>query len=60
MPFDSRKQQQWYHATDQTYLDDESPEARKVKGKEEEPEFKDLTKETWIHKIETYRQLKVA
>lgn len=31
MPFDSRKQQQWYNATDQTYLDDEPHDARKVK-----------------------------
>jgi len=49
MPFDSRKQQQWYHATDQTFLDDEPESARKVKpggDKSEEvgePYSKDLT-----------------
>lgn len=31
MPFDSRKQQQWYNATDQKYLDDEPSSSRKVK-----------------------------
>ena len=30
--FKSRKQQQWYHATDQSYLDDEPHENRKVVG----------------------------
>ena len=30
--FKSRDQQQWYHATDQTYLDDEPHENRKVEG----------------------------
>jgi len=49
MPFDSRKQQKWYHATDQTYWDDKPHSARLVKkggSKSEEgedPEFKDLT-----------------
>ncbi len=43
MPFKSRKQQQWYHATGQTYLDDEPEGAKKVKGEGEDPEFKDLT-----------------
>lgn len=49
MPFDSRKQQQWYHATDQTYWDDKPHSYRKVKqggsksGEGEDPEFKDLT-----------------
>ena len=42
MPFDSRKQQQWYHATGQTYLDDEPESAKKVK-EVEDPEYKDLT-----------------
>jgi hypothetical protein len=31
MPFDSRQQQQWYNATDQTFLDDEPSSARQVK-----------------------------
>ena len=49
MPFDSRKQQKWYHATNQTFYDDEPHSARLVKkggSKSEEgedPEFKDLT-----------------
>ena len=30
--FKSRKQQQWYHATDQTFYDDEPHENRKVEG----------------------------
>lgn len=30
MPFDSRKQQQWYNATDQDFLDDEPSSARQV------------------------------
>ena len=32
MPFDSRKQQQWYHATNQDYLDDEPSSHRKVEA----------------------------
>jgi len=49
MPFDSRKQQKWYHATDQTFYDDKPHSARLVKKggskseEGEEPEFKDLT-----------------
>ncbi len=43
MPFDSTKQQKWYHATNQTFFDDEPESARKVKGEGEDPEFKDLT-----------------
>ena len=31
MPFDSRDQQQWYHATGQDYLDDEPSSTRQVK-----------------------------
>ena len=31
MPFDSKKQKNWYHATDQTYLDKEPKSSRKVK-----------------------------
>ncbi|KKM92227.1 hypothetical protein LCGC14_1220540 [marine sediment metagenome] len=38
MPFKSRKQQKWYHATDQSYLDGEPHAARKVEG-----EASDLT-----------------
>jgi len=34
MPFDSRKQQQWYNATGQDYLDNEPTSSRKVKGNE--------------------------
>jgi len=30
MPFDSDKQQNWYHATDQTYLDDEPSSSKQV------------------------------
>jgi len=36
MPFKSRKQQQWYHATDQKYLDKEPHSARKVEGEAED------------------------
>jgi len=49
MPFDSRKQQKWYHATGQTFYDDKPHSARLVKkggSKSEEgedPEYKDLT-----------------
>ena len=32
MPFDSKKQQEWYYATDQDFFDDEPASSRKVKG----------------------------
>lgn len=36
MPFKSRKQQQWYNATDQTFLDDKPHAARKVEEAEDQ------------------------
>jgi len=37
--FKSRKQQQWYHATDQTFYDDEPHENRKVEGESKANEY---------------------
>lgn len=37
--FKSRKQQQWYHATDQTFYDDEPHENRKVEGESRAEEY---------------------
>jgi len=44
MPFDSRKQQEWYYATGQTFLDDEPHSARQVKGGQDGKEVDLLTK----------------
>lgn len=40
MPFDSRAQQQWYHATGQDFLDDEPSSARKVESDFDPPDPK--------------------